>query len=226
MDRMVDVGHRQVAKTADIITLRPIKALGRPKVRSDEAQRDIVIRQAMDIFLDVGFSAMKMDDIAAECRISKRTLYRLFPSKLGLFGAMVERHRHSMLVFPPSLAALPLEAALAEIFRLDLDGDDDCRRMAFIHRALSEVRQVPELADILHVEGGEKARRRLAEWLAERSRSDALRLGDPASAASMLMDMVFGAIALKPAEISRWPGGVDRRAYLRECIRYFVNGIK
>jgi AcrR family transcriptional regulator len=213
-------------KTADIVELRARKALGRPKVRSDEEQMDIIVGKAIEIFLDVGFGAMRMDDVAAACRASKRTLYRLFPSKLDLFRSMVAVHRQSMLIFPPIDDQQTLEEALAEVFRIDIDAEEDCRRMAFIHRAVAETRAVPELGDILHDEGGEKAKGLLGAWLAVWKDRGAARIGDPYAAASILMDMVFGAIALKPSDVSYWPGGSDRRAYLRECFRYFVNGVK
>lgn len=213
-------------RTADIVDLKARKTLGRPKVRSDEEQTAIIVGKAIELFLDVGFVAMRMDDVAAARRISKRTLYRLFPGKLDLFRAMVDVHRQSMLIFPPMEHRMPLEDTLAKVFRLDIDPEEDCRRMGFIHRALAETRGVPELGDILHREGGEKGRALLAAWLADWKNTGAVRIGDPHTAASILMGMVFGAVVLKPGDVSRWPGGSDRKAYLQECIRYFVNGAK
>lgn len=214
-----------MSTSADILTLARAKK-GRPKVRSDQQQKEIIVEKAYDLFLKAGFAAMRMDDVAADCGISKRTLYRLFPSKLDLFRSLVEFHRQSMLAFPESLALMPLEEALAELFRIDLDPQSDFRRLAFVQRTSAEARQVPELGEILHSEGSEMSRRLLAEWLAERKAKDAMHIGDPSSAASILMDMVFGSISLKPADTAYWPGGADRKAYLRDCIHYFVNGVK
>lgn len=213
-------------KTATIVDLGARKTLGRPKVRSDEEQMEIIVGKAIELFLDVGFVAMRMDDVAAACRVSKRTLYRLFPSKLDLFRSMAAVHRQSMLIFPPMDDQQTLEDALANVFRIDIDAAEDCRRMAFIHRTLAESRVVPELGDVLHQEGGEKTKALLGAWLTVWKDRGAARIGDPYAAASILMDMVFGAIALKPSDVSRWPGGSDRRTYLRECFRYFVNGVK
>jgi len=214
------------AKSTDIGMLGIKRRIGRPKLRPDCEQRDIIVEKAIDLFLKSGFAATKMDDLAAECRISKRTIYRLFPSKLDLFKSMVEMHRQSMLVFPEALAAMPLEEALAAIFRLDIDAQSDYRRTAFVLHAFSEARHTPELGEILHAEGGEKSKRMLADWLAERKRDHALNIADPTSAASILMNMVFGAITLKQVEVSSLPGGTDRRSYLRQCIHYFVNGVR
>jgi AcrR family transcriptional regulator len=174
----------------------------------------------------MGFIATRMDDLASLCRISKRTLYRFFPSKLALFKALVQEHRGSMVAFPPGLDGLTLEAALREVFRVELDPAEDFRRTLFVQRTLADSRAVPELGDILHSEGGEQAKRLLAEWLAERRSREPMGAADPYHLATMLMDLVFGAIALKPATTSYWPGGSDRKSYLQECIRYFVNGVR
>jgi TetR/AcrR family transcriptional regulator, mexJK operon transcriptional repressor len=213
-------------RTADVVVLETAKKLGRPKVRSDEEQRDIILSRAMEMFLESGFIATRMDDLAGSCRISKRTLYRFFPSKLDLFAALVNAHRCSMVDFPPGLDELTLEAALLQVFRVELDPEEDFRRMLFVQRTLADARAVPELGDILHNEGGQRAKRLLAEWLAKRKCREQIGSGDPTHLAAMLMDLVFGAIAIKPVTTSYWPGGSDRKAYLKNCIRYFANGIR
>lgn len=187
---------------------------------------EIIVTEATNLFLVTGFAATKMDDVAMACRISKRTLYRLFPSKIDLFRAMVERHRHSMITFPACAENLPLEEALLQVFRIDLDPITDSRRVAFLQSVLAESKTNPELGEILRCDGREPAKLLLAEWLGRRKLQGAANIGDPHSAASILMDMVFGAVALKPIEVSCWPGGADRQTYLIDCIRYFVNGVK
>jgi AcrR family transcriptional regulator len=213
-------------RAANVAVVETAKKLGRPKVRSDEEQRDIILSRAMETFLELGFIATRMDDLASICRISKRTLYRFFPSKLDLFTALVRVHRGSMVAFPPGLDSLTLEAALLQIFRVELDPAEDGRRMLFVQRTLADSRSVPELRDILHNEGGEESRQLLAEWLSARKCREPVGIGDPCHLAAMLMDLVFGALAFKPAAGSSWPGDAERKAYLRECIRHFVNGIR
>jgi AcrR family transcriptional regulator len=199
--------------------------VGRPKVRSDDAQRAMIVSVAMALFLDVGFAEMKMSDVATRCAISKRTLYRLFPSKIALFRALVEVHRATMVHFPAGIETQPLDHALAEIFRIDLDDAEDETRRRFVMRAVEEARQVPEIGTILHEHGGEQTRGLLAEWLGKWLVHFPDRLENPLAAASILTDMMFGAVIRRQLEPRYWPGGTDRRAYLRECIRCFVNGV-
>ena len=44
-------------------------------------QKDIIIEQAMNMFISHGIKAVRMDDIAQELSVSKRTLYELFGDK-------------------------------------------------------------------------------------------------------------------------------------------------
>jgi len=203
---------------------RHVAPVGRPKVRSDEEQTAMIVAVAMRLFLDVGFCEMKMADVATGCAISKRTLYRLFPGKFELFRSLVEAHRATMVHFPDGIETQPLDHALAEIFRVDLDEAEDEARRRFVIRAVEEARQVPEIGAILHEHGGEQTRGLLAEWLGKWTTHFPDRLANPFAAASILTDMMFGAVVRRQLDPRYWPGGDDRRAYLRECIRCFVNG--
>jgi AcrR family transcriptional regulator len=211
---------------AEMIAAETPRRPGRPKVRPDEEQRRLILAMAMDVYLQQGFTASRMDDLANLCRISKRTLYRFFPSKLELFAALVREHRASMIDFPPGLDRLPLDEALCAIFRVDLDPVNDRRRVRFMERALSDARGVPALMDVLETEGGDPACRQLADWLAVRRTFDRITAGDSVRLATMLMDMAFGAMMHRPTVRPQLPGGHNRQVYLRECIRYFVNGIR
>ena len=44
-------------------------------------QRDLIVEQAAKMFVNQGVKAVRMDDIAHELSISKRTLYELFGDK-------------------------------------------------------------------------------------------------------------------------------------------------
>ena len=50
-----------------------------------------VIRTASALFLKKGIRALKMDDVAAAMKMSKRTLYQLFSDKASLLEACIEK---------------------------------------------------------------------------------------------------------------------------------------
>jgi len=61
------------------------------------SQKERIVQQAMEMFVSQGIKAVRMDDIAQQLGVSKRTLYELFGDKEGLlYLAMqcyLERHR-------------------------------------------------------------------------------------------------------------------------------------
>jgi AcrR family transcriptional regulator len=186
---------------------------------------DIIVGAAMGIFLKVGFTAMKMDDVAAACTVSKRTLYRLFPSKLDLFRSLVAAQGKDTLNFAGATEETTLENALVKLFRVDCDPHTDLAQTRFAELTLGEMRVVPELGTILFEEGFQNDKQQLAQWLADWKERGAPRLGDSYAAASLLIDLLHAADRTKSQAGAPSPIAVNRNEYLRECIRYFVHGV-
>lgn len=199
---------------------------GRPKTTPEETQRAAIVAMARRLFLGKGYGSTTTDDIAAQCRISKQTLYRLFPGKAALFTAVIEAHRQHWLDLPGDYADLPLEEALARIFRADISPEMDEERMGLIRLVVAETGHFPELGEILRQYGAEAARDVLANWLEAQSARGRVVLDDAASASRMLMDMVLGAIIVKSTGDLTWPGGQDRATHIRRCIAVFLNGVR
>jgi len=216
------LGPEDVRALGEIVA----RGRGRPKVHTDEEQRAKIVRLALDLFIRNGYGATSMDDIAHGCHISKRTLYRLFPRKIDLFAAMVEEHCHSMLDFPPHDSRVPMETQLERVFLVDIGPEAEQQRAGFIRMTLIESRHFPELRQVVRKEGGDKSKALLADWLTEGKALGLIAVEDTKVAAGILMDMMFGAVALKTGQGEEWPGDADRPAYMRQCIRYFVNGIR
>jgi AcrR family transcriptional regulator len=193
---------------------------------SDEQQAAAIAHQARDLFLQNGYPRTSMEDIAARCHISKRTLYRLFPNKTEVFGAIIDDHNQSMMALPGDYDDLPLEEAIGRIFLIDIDEEAHRKRMEFVHLAIVEAHRFPELEALLHERGGDKSRAALAEWLGGQARRGRVDVEDADATAKTLMDMMFGAIVMDRGKGPQRPRGDDRRIRLRHAIRIFVNGVR
>jgi AcrR family transcriptional regulator len=216
---------KAIAGPEDVAPSTTTRRRGRPRLVPDDARRADITACAHEIFLAHGYAGTTTDGMAARCRISKQTLYRLFPSKTALFRAMVEAHRHTMLDLPQPDDDRSLADTIAAIFRIDIDAAEERERAAFIHLAVSESRQFPEIGELIRRYGVEASRRDLAEWLARQCARGAIRLDDPESGARMLMDMIFGAMAPPPG-LGGWPDLAARRIHLRRCIDVFLDGVR
>ena len=61
-------------------------------------QKERIIEQAMHMFVSQGIKSVRMDDIAQQLGVSKRTLYELFGDKEGLLYLAMERFFESKRV--------------------------------------------------------------------------------------------------------------------------------
>lgn len=190
---------------------------------SEAHQRQKIIDCTRQLLLKQGYALTTTDQIAAKCRISKQTLYRLFPEKLAIFAAIVDAHRQNMLALPGDYAGLPLKTALEKIFRVDIDARAHRERVAIIKLMIAEAPLFPELKTIMHKRGGERSHAELSRWLAEQARQGKISIGNADQDAHILMDMVFGPLLRQTAGI---PGIREQTMndHTRRCISIFLNG--
>ena len=198
---------------------------GRPKAMSDETRKSSIVATAKELFLKNGYGRTTTEEIASCCRISKQTLYKLFPDKLSLFIEVIEEHRSLMLDFSDNHDDLPLELALEKVFRIDISPKIDQERIAFLRTITLESFQIPELAECMRKYGGEIAIASMAAWLDRHTRKAGITLKDPAGAAQMLMDLIFGAPLFRHLNDYQWPGADQRKEYVRRCISVFLYGL-
>ena len=219
-------GERPLGENLNRGTGAARRSRGRPKVTSDTAKREKIVNCARELFAREGYVQSTMEKIATHCKMSKRTLYRLFPSKEDLFVAIVETHRQTMLALPCDYDDLPLTEALERIFKIDLDEKQERNRQAFIRMAIQETGRHPDLETLFLRHGPEKAHSLLGDWFARQSDAGRIVINDPGTTAKMLMDMIFGAVVHKPGQDFEWPSREKRQAYIRRCIDIFINGIR
>nr|WP_295742209.1 TetR/AcrR family transcriptional regulator [uncultured Acidocella sp.] len=200
------------------------KHRGRPKACTDETQRRLIIDCSRRLFLEQGYGATRTEDIAAQCKISKQTLYRLFPGKSALFAAIVDADRPQWLELPVP-DDLPLAAALERIFRIDISEDEDRQRLDFFRMTLAEAQTYPELSEITRTSGAQ-AYAALAIWMQRQADRGVINLAlDALTSARMLSDMIFGAMIGKSIGDFAWRSGEARRAHIRAAIHVFLHGV-
>lgn len=204
---------------------KPSRPRGRPRALSEETRRDQIIESAFNVFLELGYAGTTTDIVAARCGISKRTLYEVFSSKTALFQAVIIAHRRTMLDLPCDHDDRPFADALASIFWIDIEPKLERRRWAFIHLVMTEIRQFPELGDMLRRGGVEESRRLLADRLALERDRGVIASDDVQRDAGMLMDMIFGGLAIRPGSTPNRLDRNQRRNYIRRCIDVFLSGV-
>ena len=106
-------------------------------------KRRQIIDGACRVFLEHGFDAASMGEIAREARVSKGTLYVYFKSKEELFGAIVEEQCHAQAeqIFSFDSQERDVEAVLTRL------GDTFVHFMCRREGGISPLRTVIAIAD-------------------------------------------------------------------------------
>jgi len=119
--------------------------------RRAEARPDEVLDAALEMFLEKGFAAAKVEDVAKRAGISKGLVYLYFPSKDALLEAIV--HRAISPVADSALAQLAgIEGDPRTALKLVIGGLMasmlDPQRMAIPKLILREAWQFPKVAEM------------------------------------------------------------------------------
>ena len=77
------------------MTTQDIRARGSRLPRS--ARRAQLLGAAQEVFVENGYHAAAMDEIAERAGVSKPVLYQHFPGKLDLYLAILDQHIHELL---------------------------------------------------------------------------------------------------------------------------------
>jgi AcrR family transcriptional regulator len=204
------------------------KRRGRPCQIAEPERRELLIEAAEQIFLELGYSAASMDDIARLAGMSKKTLYRLFETKESLFAAVIAARRASLNATIDAVNCPDIETA-SEVLRRYLGAIARFvlapRQAALYRLVIAEAQRAPELAQAFYCAGPNKARTPLTEWFELQNHRGILRVPDPQSAASMLFSMVIGDLQMRLliGEIRATDdNAIDRRV---ECaVEFFLKG--
>ena len=124
-----------------------------PRRRRKEARPGELTAAALDLFVEKGFAATRLDDVALRAGVSKGTLYLYFDSKEALFKAVVEEGIVPFLVAAEQKTA-EYEGATIDLLRSLLFGwweQIGATRLAGVTKlVISESHNFPEVARYYH----------------------------------------------------------------------------
>jgi TetR/AcrR family transcriptional regulator of autoinduction and epiphytic fitness len=169
---------------------------GRPRLLSPDFRRGHLIDAAEDVFLERGYHAATMNDIAARAGMSKKTVYQVFPSKDLLFDALLS-DRLAVLSLPieedgrePEVVLVDLLVKIA-LFLLSP------RQIAMTRLIVAETQRAPEIGQALERLGLGRGNGALEKYLAAQSAAGRIPLVNPQETATMLFGFTAAEILLK-----------------------------
>ena len=173
-----------------------------------------------------GFEAASTNDITAGFRGSKATLFRHFPSKQALIGAVVARiaTRWRARVDMQSPGELPPRAWLTEFATQALDWilSPD---VLFVGRlGIAEGHKLPDLTGIFDQTAGAPLRALLAERLSAWTEAGLLRCDNPSQDAEHFLDLAMAGAVSRALYGAGKVVGPTRADFVERVVDLFLDG--
>lgn len=208
---------------------RPVskRSSGRPSVAEAARLRVLLLDAAQALFLDQGYGATTVEQIASRIGATKRTVYAKFGDKAGLFAAMAKRlleARRGWLAEDPPGGTVDLRLVHfgTQLLSFALAPD-----ILALHRVLTgESLRFPELAALVARLSAQGARQRLGEVIKAEMQRGTLHVSDPAIAAELLVGMILNATMLTSL-LGRQPmPAMQGRRWVEAAVALFLDGCR
>src|SRR5213594_2772201 len=206
---------------------RPRKARPRWK-RRKEARPAEIVSAALDVFVERGFAATRLEDVARRAGVTKGTVYLYFKNKDALFKAVVRETIVPVIAQGEALAQSftgsareLLERLVREYWRLVGE-----TALAGIPKLMmAEAATFPELTRFYYDEVVARGHRLMAGVIERGIKSGEFRRVDVMVAAKLAMSPLMHAVVARRAFASCMPEGFNVRAYLDAHIDLYLHGI-
>ena len=185
--------------------------------------REAIVDAAQRLFLERGFGAVSMDDLAAAAGVARRTLYNQFTSKEEIFREMLLRVSGQLeTALPPGIETQgDVEEVLRLVARMILALHKNPEYLGFLRMVVADSRQFPWIAEEFAAVMEPQAER-FTRYLAHLTAMGILDCRNPLLAAHQFMGMLN--------EFSLWPWMMGREGVpvsgedvVEETIRMFLS---
>jgi AcrR family transcriptional regulator len=153
-------------------------------LQNAEQKQQGIVSAAEALFLRQGYGVSSMDQIAQEAGVTKQTVYRYFPSKADLFGAVMQRVRTAQAE-PYRFGGGAIAEELAGFASYLLGFHLQEKALGLYRIMLSEAAQQNLLATFKS-QGPQQVMQPLIEYLGQQT-----QLEDPAFCAQMFATMIL-----------------------------------
>lgn len=196
--------------------------------RRKEARPGELIAAALDVFVEKGFAAARLDDVAARAGVSKGTVYLYFKSKEALFKAVVEAGMTPAIEAAEALAAESGQPAAALLRRFiegwwQMVGSTPLGSLPKL--LVAESHNFPELAQWFHEAMVRRAQKAMARIVAAGVARGEFRDVDPELAARIFFSPMFSYLVWQRAFGTELCGLPPAERFFDEVLRLLIHGL-
>ena len=203
---------------------------GGPKFRRRKADRpDEIIAAALEVFVEKGFAAARLEDIAARAGVSKGAVYLYFSTKEDIFRAVVEQG------FAPNLQAVRSMADgdqvafpdLLRAFTVTISQLIATTSVGGIVKVvIGESRNFPQLARAWHDSLVDPALGAMTAAIARAQARGELRPGDPRQYAISLVSPLLVGVIWRETFVPIGAEPLDISALARQHVELWLRGMQ
>jgi AcrR family transcriptional regulator len=202
------------------------RCVGRPPALAHCKRRDKILKAACTVLSAHGYHAASMDKVAHESGMSKKTLYQIFPSKQGLFEALLDERLFRAANagnFVDGTLEEQLSSRLIEVAKVILRDD----QISLMRAIISDVSRSDDMRQILNnMLELSREHSAILIWMAEQAKSGAIVVDDAFEATRYIFGMTVGEMMLKSLlGCSLNHGPEQRDAFIRKAVRIFLRGL-
>lgn len=197
--------------------------------RARETKEEKILAAATELFLEQGYDATSMDQVAARAHASKTTLYTRFPSKEALFKAVIaNKCEQSGLHFEPTeFAGASVDDALIEIGGrfLGLICSPEALRVEQV--VMSEAPRFPEIAAAYEQEGPERVTQAVTGFFEQAQKSGLIDVPDPRFGAEQFLNALKGP-CMHDIVLRQRPAlnAEEQARFVEQVVWMFLNGAR
>jgi AcrR family transcriptional regulator len=165
--------------------------VGRPRQMSETERRGQLVAVAGEIFLQKGYRATTMDDIAHCAGMSKKTVYQIFPAKSELFDALLTEWL-APFVLPIEADGRSPRDVLTDVLCRLVNFALSERQISLTRLLIAETSHSEDIALALERQGIGRGKGALEQWLAAETTLGTFKIDDAEDAANTLFFTVAG----------------------------------
>jgi TetR/AcrR family transcriptional regulator, mexJK operon transcriptional repressor len=218
--------HTASIRNATIVSL-PIKRAGRPPREIAAQLSEQILAAAEALFLEHGYGATTVEQVAGQIGATKRTVYVRFSDKAGLFHAVVKRVLDARR---PDLRTIGTDRSVDERLNdmalrvLSYVLDPDVVRLFRV--VTTEAYRFPELNRMIEEQAAHGVAWAIGQMLEEEVRLGRLVLDDTALATRLLLSLITGAPSKEAGRGAKPLSQSDRRRWVKGAVDLFLDGAR
>src|SRR5258708_20526129 len=196
--------------------------------RRKDARPEEIVAAALDVFVERGFAAAKLEDVARRAGVTKGTIYLYFENKEALFKAVIRETIVPVIAQGEALAQSFTGSARELFERLvreywRLVGETSLVNIPKL--MMAEAGNFPELARFYYAEVVTRGHRLMAGVIERGIKAGEFRPVNLAVAAKLAMSPLMHAVVARKAFSACMPEGFNVANYLDTHIDLYLHGI-